>query len=137
GGGWGASGGDKRAHGLYKLRFCDFGKVTDEPSADVTAHALEALAPEPRYGTAVESGLEWLLAEQEEDGSWFGRWGVNHFYGTGAALPALAACGLPPEHPAMRRAVTWLRAVQQPDGSFRGGIRSYADPRSRARAPPT
>src|SRR5262249_57808269 len=54
-GGWGAFDVDNEAHWLYKLPFCDFGKVTDEPSADVTAHALEALAPVPRYGTAVES----------------------------------------------------------------------------------
>ncbi len=55
-------------------------------------------------------GVEWLLAEQEEDGSWFGRWGVNYVYGAGAALPALEAAGVPPEHPAMRRCVDWLEA---------------------------
>jgi squalene-hopene/tetraprenyl-beta-curcumene cyclase len=136
-GGWGAFDVDNEAHWLYKLPFCDFGKVTDEPSADVSAHALEALAAEPRYATEVERGLDWLLAEQETDGSWFGRWGVNHVYGTGAALPALAACGLPSEHPSMRRAVTWLQTVQQPDGSFGEDIRSYADPSWRGRGHPT
>jgi squalene-hopene/tetraprenyl-beta-curcumene cyclase len=136
-GGWGAFDVDNEAHWLYKLPFCDFGKVTDEPSADVTAHALEVLADEPRYATEVERGLEWLLAEQEQDGSWFGRWGVNHIYGTGAALPALAACGLPSDHPAVRRAVAWLQAVQQPDGSFGEDIRSYADPSRRGRGQPT
>ena len=59
---------------------------------------------ETGYGDSAARGLEWLLAEQEADGSWFGRWGVNHVYGTGAALPALEACGLPPDHPAIRRA---------------------------------
>jgi squalene-hopene/tetraprenyl-beta-curcumene cyclase len=136
-GGWGAFDVDNEAHWLYKLPFCDFGKVTDEPSADVSAHALEVLAEEPRYATEVGRGLEWLLAEQEQDGSWFGRWGVNHIYGTGAALPALAACGLPSDHPAMRRAVAWLQAVQQPDGSFGEDIRSYADPSWRGRGHPT
>jgi squalene-hopene/tetraprenyl-beta-curcumene cyclase len=126
-GGWGAFDVDNEAHWLYKLPFCDFGKVTDEPSADVSAHALEALAPESRYAEEVERGLEWLLAEQEHDGSWFGRWGVNHVYGTGAALPALEACGVGADHPAMQRAVEWLRSVQQPDGSFGEDIRSYAD----------
>src|SRR5438034_935615 len=89
-GGWGAFDVDNEAHWLYKLPFCDFGKVTDEPSADVSAHALEALAAEPRYATEVGRGLDWLLGAQEADGSWFGRWGVNHVYGTGAAMPALA-----------------------------------------------
>jgi squalene-hopene/tetraprenyl-beta-curcumene cyclase len=103
----------------------------------VTAHALEVLAPEPGYGDAVRRGLDWLLAEQEADGSWFGRWGVNHLYGTGAALPALAACGLPSDDPAMRRAVAWLDSVQQPDGSFGEDIRSYADPLFRGRGSST
>src|SRR5436190_5077079 len=108
GGGWGAFDVDNSAMWLYKVPFCDFGKVTDEPSADVTAHALETLGPEGGYGAAVEAGLKWLLAEQEPDGSWFGRWGVNHLYGTGAALPALEACGLPRDHAAYRSAVNWL-----------------------------
>jgi squalene-hopene/tetraprenyl-beta-curcumene cyclase len=75
-----------------------------------------------------------LLKEQEKDGSWFGRWGVNHIYGTGAALPALEACGIPSDHPAMRRAVAWLESVQRTDGGFGEDIRSYADPAWRGRA---
>ena len=136
-GGWGAFDVDNEAHWLYKLPFCDFGKVTDEPSADVSAHALEALATEPRYEHEVELGLEWLLAEQEADGCWFGRWGVNHVYGTGAALPALAACGVSSDHPAMRSAVAWLDAVQRADGSFGEDISSYADRSRRGRGHPT
>ena len=137
GGGWGAFDVDNEAHWLYKLPFCDFGKVTDEPSADVTAHAVEALAPLPQYAGEVERGLKWLLAEQETDGSWFGRWGVNHLYGTGAALPGLEACGLPPDHPAVRRATAWLDSVQQSDGSFGEDIRSYSDRRWRGRGAST
>ena len=133
-GGWGAFDVDNSAMWLYRIPFCDFGKVTDEPSADVTAHALEVLAPEGRYGDAVERGLEWLLAEQEDDGSWFGRWGVNHLYGTGAALPALEAAGVPHDHPAMRRAVRWLDSVQQEHGGFGEDIESYRDPAWRGRA---
>ena len=133
GGGWGAFDVDNSAMWLYKVPFCDFGKVTDEPSADVSAHALEVLAPEG-YSASVARGLTWLLAEQEDDGSWFGRWGVNHLYGTGAALPALEACGVPTDHPAMRRAVEWLDSVQQADGGFGEDIRSYADPAFGGRA---
>jgi squalene-hopene/tetraprenyl-beta-curcumene cyclase len=134
GGGWGAFDVDNRAMWLYKIPFCDFGKVTDEPSADVTAHALEVLGRED-YPEATARGVAWLLAEQEQDGSWFGRWGVNHLYGTGAALPALEACGIPSDHPAMRRGVAWLDSVQQEHGGFGEDIRSYADPAWRGRAP--
>jgi squalene-hopene/tetraprenyl-beta-curcumene cyclase len=133
-GGWGAFDVDNKAMWLYRIPFCDFGKVTDEPSADVTAHALETLATIGGHDTVVERGLEWLLAEQEADGSWFGRWGVNHVYGTGAALPALEACGVPHDHPAMRRAVAWLDSVQQEHGGFGEDIRSYGDPAWRGRA---
>ena len=136
-GGWGAFDVDNEAFWLYKLPFCDFGKVTDEPTADVTAHALEALAPEQGYDDEVRRGLDWLLAEQEADGSWFGRWGVNHIYGTAAALPALEACGVEPGHPAMRRAIAWLDSVQNEDGGFGEDIRSYADPAYRGRGEST
>jgi squalene-hopene/tetraprenyl-beta-curcumene cyclase len=136
-GGWGGFDVDNEAMWLYKMPFCDFGKVTDEPSADVTAHALEALGTDDRYDTAVASGVDWLLREQETDGSWFGRWGVNHLYGTGAALPGLEACGVPPGHPAFRAAVRWLDAVQQPSGAFGEDVRSYFDPTMRGRGAPT
>ncbi|HWJ31071.1 MAG TPA: squalene--hopene cyclase [Gaiellaceae bacterium] len=136
-GGWGAFDVDNEALWLYKLPICDFGKVTDEPTADVTAHALEALGHEEGYGESLASGLDWLLAEQERDGSWFGRWGVNHVYGTGAAVPALEACGLPPDHPAIGRALAWLDSVQQESGAFGEDIRSYADPAWRGRGAAT
>jgi squalene-hopene/tetraprenyl-beta-curcumene cyclase len=132
-GGWGAFDADNEAFWLYKLPFCDFGKVTDEPSADVTAHAIEALAPEGAYDDEVRRGLDWLLAEQEDDGSWFGRWGVNHIYGTAAALPALEACRIEPGHPSFRRAVAWLDSVQNSDGGFGEDVRSYADASWRGR----
>jgi squalene-hopene/tetraprenyl-beta-curcumene cyclase len=133
-GGWGAFDVDNQALWLYRVPFCDFGKVTDEPSADVTAHSLETLGTLGSHHEAAESGIEWLLSEQEEDGSWFGRWGVNHIYGTGAALPGLEAVGIPHDHPAMRRAVAWLDSVQQPHGGFGEDIRSYGDPAWRGRA---
>jgi squalene-hopene/tetraprenyl-beta-curcumene cyclase len=133
-GGWGAFDVDNQALWLYKIPFCDFGKVTDEPSADVTAHSLETLGTLGAHRGRAEHGIEWLLAEQEEDGSWFGRWGVNHLYGTGAALPGLEACGIPHDHPSMRRAVAWLDSVQQESGGFGEDIRSYDDPAWRGRA---
>lgn len=132
-GGWGAFDADNTSAWLYRIPFCDFGAVIDPPSEDVTAHALEALAPAAGYEGAVGRGLDYLLREQQADGSWWGRWGVNHVYGTGAALPALEACGLTGSHPAMRRAVAWLDGVQAADGGFGEDIRSYHEPEWRGR----
>ena len=126
-GGWGAFDADNEANWPYRLPFCDFGAVTDPPSADVTAHVVEHLARRPGYDGSVRRGVAYLLHEQEPDGSWFGRWGVNYVYGTGAALPALAATGIRPGHPAMRGAVAWLERVQNPDGGFGEDCRSYDD----------
>jgi squalene-hopene/tetraprenyl-beta-curcumene cyclase len=124
-GGWGAFDADNDAEWLYKIPFCDFGAVTDPPSADVTAHVVELLARRGGFEDAVRRGIEYLLAEQEEDGSWFGRWGVNHVYGTAAVLPALEAAGFAQDHPAMRRAVAWIEAHQNEDGGFGEDCRSY------------
>jgi squalene-hopene/tetraprenyl-beta-curcumene cyclase len=136
-GGWGAFDVDNDSEWLYRIPFFDFGAVIDPPSVDVSAHALEALAPEGVYGRAVTRGLDYLFAEQEDDGSWFGRWGANHVYGTGAALPALEACGIPDHHPAVRRAVEWLDTVQAPDGGFGENILSYGNPVYRGRGTPS
>ncbi len=125
GGGWGAFDVDNGSDWLYALPFVDFGFVIDPPSVDVTGHAIELLVRAPGNARAVREGVAYILREQEEDGSWFGRWGVNHVYGTGAALPALAAAGIPPTHPAVRRAVAWLRRVQNEDGGFGEDCRSY------------
>jgi len=137
-GGWAAFDVDNTRTITRELPFCDFGEVIDPPSADVTAHvlemlALEGLAEDPR----TRRGRDWLLAAQEADGSWFGRWGSNHLYGTGAALPALVAAGIPKDHPAIRRAVDWLAGVQNDDGGWGEDLRSYQDVRWRGRGPST
>jgi squalene-hopene/tetraprenyl-beta-curcumene cyclase len=124
-GGWGAFDVDNDAYWLYRIPFFDFGAVIDPPSADVSAHVLELLARKPAYAGVVRGGVEYLLREQEEDGSWFGRWGVNHVYGTGAALPALTAAAVPRSHPALRRGVAWLERAQNRDGGFGEDCRSY------------
>ena len=127
-GGWGAFDADNTSGLVNKLPFCDFGEVTDPPSADVTAHTVEALAAEGLSGTkAVRRGVTWLLRAQESDGSWFGRWGANYVYGTGAVVPALIAAGVKPGKPAIRRAVAWLLAHQNPDGGWGEDLRSYED----------
>ncbi len=127
-GGWGAFDADNTSGLCAKLPFCDFGAVTDPPSADVTAHVVEVLAHEGLGGSrAARRGVVWLLRAQEADGSWFGRWGANYVYGTGAVVPALIAAGVKPEKPAIRRAVAWLEAHQNPDGGWGEDLRSYDD----------
>ena len=96
-GAWGAFDADNTREIVTKLPVCDFGAVIDPPSADVTAHIVEALAAEGLAASkAVRRGVVWLLRHQEPDGSWFGRWGANYIYGTGAAVPALIAAGVLP-----------------------------------------
>jgi squalene-hopene/tetraprenyl-beta-curcumene cyclase len=125
-GAWGAFDVDNTSKFPNRLPFCDFGEVIDPPSADVTAHVVEMLAVEGlAHDPRTRRGIEWLLAEQEENGSWFGRWGVNYIYGTGSVVPALAAAGLPASHPAIRRAVAWLESVQNDDGGWGEDLRSY------------
>jgi squalene-hopene/tetraprenyl-beta-curcumene cyclase len=128
-GGWGAFDADNTRSVAYDLPFCDFGAVIDPPSADVTAHVVEALAAEGLADSpAARRGVDWLLAAQEPDGSWFGRWGANHVYGTGAVVPALVAAGVPVSSPAIRRAVSWLERHQAADGGWGEDMRSYRDP---------
>ncbi len=128
-GGWGAFDADNTSTLVTKLPFCDFGEVIDPPSADVTAHTVEALAAEGLAGSrAARRGVVWLLRAQESDGSWFGRWGANYVYGTGAVVPALIAAGVRPGKPPIRRAVAWLVAHQNPDGGWGEDMRSYDDP---------
>jgi squalene-hopene/tetraprenyl-beta-curcumene cyclase len=128
-GGWGAFDADNCRRLVRELPFCDFGEVIDPPSADVTAHALEMLAALDRAAEPpARRGAEWLLAAQEADGSWFGRWGVNHVYGTGAAVPALVAAGVAASDSRIRAAVGWLERHQNDDGGWGEDPRSYGDP---------
>ena len=128
-GGWAAFDADNTSQLVTKLPFCDFGAVIDPPSADVTAHTVEALAAAGLGGSkAVRRGVAWLLRNQEPDGSWFGRWGANYVYGTGAVVPALIAAGVLPGKPCIRRAVAWLISHQNADGGWGEDLRSYEDP---------
>jgi squalene-hopene/tetraprenyl-beta-curcumene cyclase len=137
-GGWGAFDADNTRAVARELPFLDFGEVIDAPSADVTAHALEMLAALGlARGEPARRGLKWLLDSQEQDGSWFGRWGVNYIYGTGAAVPALVAAGVAPSEPCIRRAVRWLESHQNADGGWGEDARSYDDPAYAGRGPST
>jgi squalene-hopene/tetraprenyl-beta-curcumene cyclase len=137
-GGWAAFDTDNTRALVRELPFLDFGEVIDEPSADVTAHTIEMLGALGLGETAAaRRGVQWLLEHQEADGSWFGRWGINHVYGTGAALPGLIAAGVPATHPAIRSAVAWLERHQNEDGGWGEDPRSYDDPAWIGRGPST
>lgn len=132
-GGWGAFDADNTRQLVAELPFCDFGEVIDPPSADVTAHIVEALAYEGLASSPpVRRGIAWLTRAQEQDGSWFGRWGANYIYGTGAVVPALVAAGMSRRDPIIQRAVRWLESMQNADGGWGEDLRSYEDPAWRA-----
>ena len=129
-GGWAAFDKDNDNELLTRLPFCDFGEALDPPSADVTGHVIEAfgLLGVPRDDPCVARGLQFLRDEQEDDGSWFGRWGVNHIYGTAAVLPALRAIGEDMDQPWVRKAADWIVAHQNDDGGWGESCASYMDP---------
>ncbi|WP_416518921.1 squalene--hopene cyclase [Streptomyces achromogenes] len=138
-GGWAAFDVDNTSTLPARVPFFDFGEFcTDPPTADITAHVVEMLAAlgrarDPRTRRAVR----WLLGQQEANGAWYGRWGVNYVYGTGSVLPALVAAGVPRGHAAVRRAVAWLTSVQNADGGWGESWESYADPARAGRGPST
>jgi squalene-hopene/tetraprenyl-beta-curcumene cyclase len=138
-GGWAAFDKDNDKLIITKIPFCDFGEALDPPSADVTAHVIEALAHlgYDRSHPAVEKAYRFLRAEQDADGSWFGRWGVNHIYGTGAVRPALAALGEDMTQPYVRRAAEWIAEHQNDDGGWGETCASYMDDALRGRGPST
>ncbi|HIP80569.1 MAG TPA: squalene--hopene cyclase [Kiloniellaceae bacterium] len=126
-GGWGSFDADNAFDYLNHIPFADHGALLDPPTADVSARCLSMLA-QLGYGrdhTAVRRGLDYLLREQEADGSWYGRWGVNYVYGTWSVLSALNACGVDPSSTPVRRAVAWLESRQRPDGGWGEDCATY------------
>lgn len=138
-GGWGAFDRENDTRLVEQIPFCDFGEVLDPSSADVTAHILETLG---RLGYSnhelhIAKGLRYLWDQQEPDGSWFGRWGVNYVYGTGAVLVALPQLGFSISDERLANAVRWLREHQNEDGGWGESCLSYTDPAWRGRGPST
>jgi squalene-hopene/tetraprenyl-beta-curcumene cyclase len=127
-GGWGAFDADNCYHYLNHIPFADHGALLDPPTVDVSARCVSLLA---QLGDTVETsdclkrGVDYMLKDQEKDGSWFGRWGANYIYGTWSALCALNAAGLPHAHDAYRRAVNWLVSIQNADGGWGEDLSSY------------
>lgn len=126
-GGWGAFDADNTHHYLNNLPFADHGALLDPPTADVSARCVSMLAQlgESADSPRMAAALDWLRREQEPDGSWFGRWGVNYVYGTWSVLCALNAAGLDGQDPMVARARDWLVAIQNPDGGWGESCDSY------------
>jgi squalene-hopene/tetraprenyl-beta-curcumene cyclase len=138
-GGWAAFDKDNDKEIISKIPFCNFGEAIDPPSVDVTAHVIEAFAAlgYTAQHPALSRALSYIRREQEADGSWFGRWGVNHIYGTAAVLPALQAIGVDMEQPYVRRAAAWILSKQNNDGGWGETCASYMDPELRGTGPST
>jgi squalene-hopene/tetraprenyl-beta-curcumene cyclase len=127
-GGWGAFDTDNNYEYLNYIPFADHGALLDPPTVDVTARCVSMLAQlgdKSERGSPLARGIEYLLAEQEDNGSWFGRWGMNYIYGTWSVLCALHAAGVDPRSEAVRRAAEWLVRIQNPDGGWGEGGESY------------
>jgi squalene-hopene/tetraprenyl-beta-curcumene cyclase len=126
-GGWGAFDADNTHFHLNAIPFADHGALLDPPTADVTARCLGLLAQlgAGRDDPAVAAAIRFLLREQEDDGSWFGRWGTNYIYGTWSVLSALNAVGYPADSAPVRRAAAWLLARQRDDGGWGESGESY------------
>jgi squalene-hopene/tetraprenyl-beta-curcumene cyclase len=126
-GAWAAFDRDNTSEILYRMPFSDFGAMIDPPSEDVTAHVLEMLAmlgagEDDEY---VAGALKYLRETQTAAGSWFGRWGVNHIYGTWCVVSALGQ--LNAGRDMIARAVQWMISKQNADGGWGESCHSYVD----------
>ncbi|AIQ91330.1 squalene--hopene cyclase [Methylobacterium oryzae] len=126
-GGWGAFDADNDREFLNHIPFSDHGALLDPPTADVTGRCVSLLAQLGREEDrpVIHRALTYLRAEQEPDGSWYGRWGTNYIYGTWSVLCALNAAGVPHDDAMVRRAVDWLISIQRADGGWGEDERSY------------
>jgi squalene-hopene/tetraprenyl-beta-curcumene cyclase len=138
-GGWGAFDIDNRYEYLNNIPFADHGALVDPSTADLTGRCIEMLAMlgYDRRFPPVKRGLEFLHKDQKPSGAWYGRWGVNYIYGTWAVLVALGALGEDPHQPYIRKAVQWLKSIQNSNGGWGEDCNSYDEPSLQGRGPST
>lgn len=129
-GGWGAFDIDNDNEYLNNIPFADHGALVDPSTSDLTARCIEALTMlgHDKSYPPITRALAFLRDEQEDDGSWYGRWGVNYLYGTWSVLAALGALGEDPREPYIRKAVAWLTNRQNADGGWGEDCNTYDDP---------
>jgi squalene-hopene/tetraprenyl-beta-curcumene cyclase len=137
-GGWGAFDKNNDLQFLNHIPFADHNAMLDPSTADVTARAVECLGQMgwPPDHPVIQRARTFIRNDQTADGSWFGRWGVNYIYGTSGVLRALETIGQSKDA-SCRRAVEWLRTVQNSDGGFGESILSYYDEKLKAKGPST
>ena len=138
-GGWAAFDKDCTKGVLEKVPFADHNAMLDPECADITARILELLGYE---GWSVEhpqvqKALRFIREHQEEDGSWYGRWGVNYIYGTWQVLRGLRALNLNMNEPWLINARDWLESVQHEDGGWGERCNTYDDPVFKGQGPST
>jgi len=128
-GGWAAFDKDNTKHVLNKIPFADLEALIDPPTADLTGRMLELMGnfKYPQSHPAAARALEFIKQEQEPEGPWFGRWGVNYFYGTWSVLCGLQAIGEDMTQPYIKKAVNWLKSKQNLDGGWGEVCESYLD----------
>jgi squalene-hopene/tetraprenyl-beta-curcumene cyclase len=138
-GGWASFDKDNTRMVFQHIPFADHNAMLDPPTVDITGRVLEMLAI---YGVTkedkrVKKAINFILREQEPDGSWFGRWGVNYIYGTMLVLRGLQAIGEDHHEPHVQQGAEWLRMVQNADGGWGETCGSYDDPTTRGIGPST
>ncbi|SDI10964.1 squalene-hopene/tetraprenyl-beta-curcumene cyclase [Paraburkholderia steynii] len=127
-GGWGAFEPENTQYYLNNIPFSDHGALLDPPTADVSGRCLSMLAQlgeMPATSEPARRAYDYLLKEQEDDGSWYGRWGMNYIYGTWTALCALNAAGISHDDARVKRAAQWLVSIQNADGGWGEDGTSY------------
>ena len=138
-GGWASFDKDNTKMIFQYIPFADHNAMLDPPTVDITGRMLEMLAGYgyTREDKRVEKAIQFILSEQQPDGSWFGRWGVNYLYGTFLVLRGLEAMGMWNHEPEIQQAAEWIRMVQNSDGGWGESCMSYDDPNTRGIGPST
>jgi squalene-hopene/tetraprenyl-beta-curcumene cyclase len=138
-GGWAAFDKDCTKNILEKVPFADHNAMLDPECADITARILELLGYEnwSRDHRQIQDALAYIKAEQEDDGSWYGRWGVNYIYGTWQVLRGMRALKLNMEESWLQRGRAWLESVQHEDGGWGERCNTYDDPVFKGQGPST
>ena len=129
-GGWAAFDKDVTQRWLEDVPFADHNAILDPTCSDLTGRTLELLGyiGFSRNTACVQRALAHLRRTQEEDGSWYGRWGVNYIYGTWQVLRGLRAIGEDMRQDWIVRARDWLESCQNEDGGWGETCASYDDP---------
>jgi squalene-hopene/tetraprenyl-beta-curcumene cyclase len=138
-GGWASFDKDNDRMVFEHIPFADHNAMLDPATVDITGRIFEMLAA---YGydknhPAVQKALKFIREEQEPDGSWFGRWGVNYIYGTMLVLRGLEAMEIDHHEPYVQQAAEWLRMMQNADGGWGEMCDSYDDPNTKGVGPST